>query len=287
MRAVPSALAAFILSGDPCFRADLFTIQLSGGGTVYLTSADQNVVYGGNTYLANLMAIDRTGWSLKNTTDVPAMTMQFYSTGEDYTEGENFMQLVHNGILDGAYITVSQAFMPTFGDTSLGVVLVFTGFSAPAQITSRGVMLTVKGDNVLMQQYFPRNVYQLGCIHNLGDSQCQVNLADFTTDNSVGGGGTVNQIFIPWGTVPGTPALYQLGIIKFTSGAALDQARGIQTANSSGLTLYYPLYDVPAPGDTFTVQYGCDKTTATCQNVFSNLQNRRGFEFIPPAETAY
>ena len=287
MRPVPSALAAFILSGDPCFRADLFTIQLAGGGTVYLTSAGANISYGGNLYLANMMTIDRTGWELKNTTDVPSMTMQFYSTGEDYTDGENFMQLVHNGLLDGAYITVSQAFMPTFGDTSLGVVLVFTGYVAPAQITSRGVLLTVKGDNVLMQQYFPRNVYQLGCIHNLGDSQCQVNLASFTFENSVASGGGVNQIFIPWGTVPSNPSLYQLGIIRFTSGAALDQARSIQSATSAGIVVYSALYDVPAPGDTFTVQYGCDKRSVTCQDIFDNLQNRRGFDCIPPAETAY
>jgi hypothetical protein len=47
----------------------------------------------------------------------------------------------------------------------------------------------------------------------------------------------------------------------------------------------YPLLVVPAPGDTFTVTFGCDKTMATC-NLFSNIQNFRGFPYVPPAETA-
>ena len=39
-----------------------------------------------------------------------------------------------------------------------------------------------------------------------------------------------------------------------------------------------------APGDTFTVTAGCDKTFATCRDRFANTLNFRGFPQIPGNE---
>ena len=54
----------------------------------------------------------------------------------------------------------------------------------------------------------------------------------------------------------------------------------------ASLTLGYPLQSTPAPGDTFTVYYGCDHTPGTCQSKFNNLANFRGFPYIPPPQMA-
>ena len=45
----------------------------------------------------------------------------------------------------------------------------------------------------------------------------------------------------------------------------------IKEADSTGLTLIYPLPNVPAAGDAFTAAQGCDHTMATCKKQFSNL----------------
>jgi uncharacterized phage protein (TIGR02218 family) len=291
MRAVSSAFISFALSGQPCIDASLITIDLAAGGTIYLTTLDQPITYGGNVYQATgagpngVPAVDVGEWSVVNTIDVPTCDIQFYSDGTDWQGGQNFKTLVHQGLLTGAYITISEILMPTYGDVSLGSCLVFAGRAGPATITATGVKLTVKGDNVLMQQYMPKNKYSLGCIHTLFDVNCGASRAAFTDTNAVGAGG-VNKVYVPWGTAPGSPIRFVQGTLTITSGAGAGQARTIQAANSAGIGLVYPLDAVPAIGDTFTATYGCDKRSVTCSGVFNNLQNRRGFDFIPPAETA-
>lgn len=290
MRACSSALVTFLLTGAPCFNASLITIELAGGGTIYLTDMDQPITFGGNVYQAmgagvnGVPAMDVGEWNVTNTIDVPTLELVFYSTGTDYQGGQNFKNLVHNGLLRGAYVTLSELYMPTFGDMSLGSVLVFAGRAGAGEIAANTVKLTVKGDNVLMQQYMPRNQFQLGCIHTLFDVNCGALRASFTDVNTVGTTG-INSIFVPWGTVPATPAQYTLGALTVTSGAASGNVRTIQQATASGLTLAYPLEALPAAGDIFSATFGCDKTSATCSGVFGNLQNRRGFDYVPPAET--
>lgn len=291
MRAGSSALISFLLSGTPYIGASLITIELAGGGTVYLNTLDEPITYGGNIYEASgigpngVPGVDVGEWSVVNTIDVPTCTLQFYSRGDDWQGGQNFKALVHQGLLVGAYITIQEVFMPSFGDVSLGAMLVFAGRSGQGSITSTGVQLTVKGDNVLMQQYGPKNEFQLGCIHTLFDTNCGASRAAFTNSNTVGSAG-LNSLFIPWGTVPSNPTQYGQGAFSLTDGVGNSQIRTIQSASASGLTLAYPLDTLPAPGDTFTATFGCDKTSATCAAVFANLQNRRGFDYIPPAETA-
>jgi uncharacterized phage protein (TIGR02218 family) len=193
--------------------------------------------------------------------------------------------MAHNGIFDGCQVTLQRAIMPNYGDTSLGLVMLLQGAVGPVQIAARGVKLTVKGANVRLQQFMPRNRFQLGCIHALYDAGCTVARGSFTTSNTVGAGSTAQ--VVTWGSgAPATPEQYGLGYITFTSGAAIGQIRTIQAASADGVLLMYPLYDVPAPGDTFAVAFGCDKTLATCTDVFNNAIHYRGFPFIPPATMA-
>lgn len=289
MRNVTPALAAYLLSKPTCWSADLFVIELAQGGTLLLTSFDQPItVPFGETalvYSNQGVTIERNQWEVKNTTDVPQLEIQMYSTGTDFNSS-NFKQLTHDGALDGARITLYRAFMPTPGNlNAMGIVLLFGGRTSTVTVSATGVKLIVKGDNVLMQQYFPKNIYQLGCLHNLFDGGCKASRLTFSYSTTVGTDG-INSIYIPWGTPPLDAIPYFLGSVTITSGNGAGQVRTIEASTNLGLTLSYPLYNLPAPGDTITVTYGCDKTMATCSTVFANLQNFRGFPFIPPAETA-
>jgi uncharacterized phage protein (TIGR02218 family) len=292
MRTANAALTAFLLSRQPCWSADLFVIELATGGSLLLTSFDRPIIvpFDGTdlVYSNQGMTIERNQWEVKNTTDVPQLEIQMYSNGTDFN-ASNFKQLAHNGALDGASITLYRTFMPTLTgyNVSLGNVLLFGGRTSTVTVSATGVKIIVKGDNVLMQQYFPKNIYQLGCIHTLYDAGCKAVRSSFTTTNTVGSSG-LNSIFIPWGgTVPSNASNYTLGALTITSGAGEGQIRTIENSTSSGLTLAYPLYTIPAAGDSFSISFGCDKQMSTCSGRFSNLQNFRGFPFIPPAETAY
>jgi uncharacterized phage protein (TIGR02218 family) len=95
-------------------------------------------------------------------------------------------------------------------------------------------------------------------------------------------------LVINWQTDPtgGNWAKLGNGVCTVTGGVAEGQQRTVQYAVATGMAFCYPLYEIPAAGDTFTVSYGCDKTQATCGARFANAQNYRGFPFVPPAESA-
>lgn len=281
MKSASPALISFLLSKRPCYIADLFSFQLSNGQAYYWTSSDQPIVSLGITYEAVGPLITRSRISIKNTIDVPEMTISLLSNGVDFNGGENIKLQIHNGLFDGAYVQINRAYMPTYGDTTLGTPLMFGGRVSVVQIGAKGAKISVKGDNVLMQQYIPRNVYSIACIHTVYDVGCTLHATDFTADFVVG---AAIPTFLHWTVAPADPAKYTLGYVTMTSGNAIGEQRAIVSASNDGVQLIYPLYQVPATGDTFTATFGCDRSISTCTNTFNNLQHRRGFDFIPPAE---
>ena len=85
----------------------------------------------------------------------------------------------------------------------------------------------------------------------------------------------------------GANANYQQGSITFTSGVNAGVTANVNAWRPAlRSTLGYPLQSPPAPGDTFTVYYGCDHTPGTCQSKFNNLANFRGFPYVPPPQMA-
>lgn len=288
MKTAPGALVSFLLSKQPCQIADLFTFSLINGNTYYWTTYDQSLVSNGITYSTVCSGpgatppITRSSWNVKNTIDVPSMDIAILSDGTDFNDGQNVKLLAHNGLFDGAYVQLNRVWMPTPGDTSLGAPLLFGGRVSVVQIGAKGIKMTVKGDNLLMQQYIPRNVFNYNCILRLYSPSCGADAASFTTAHVAGGGS--NAIFLDWqASPPGTPTNYTLGYVTIISGAAAGEIRTIGGASNDGVAMTYPLFETVAPGDTFTATFGCDKRFVTC-GVFGRQQSYRGFEFIPPAE---
>lgn len=280
MRTADMTLITALAARTPLWSADLFTISLLDGTVYRWTSADQSIVWSGNVYSAIGPAIQRSSWSAKNTTEVPELEIQLYSTGSDLAAG-NIKTLLHNGFLDGAAIELRRAFMPTFGDTSFGAVLLFTGRAGKVAIDSLGAKITATASNVLLTQYVPRNTYQTGCIHTLYDAGCTLNRADFSLGFTVL---NANSLIVNIdGTAMPDATIYLLGTLEMTSGAGVGQVRTVNAVSSTSFGVSYPFYSVPQPGDTFTVTQGCNKTVSRCA-VFNNTANYRGFPFIPPAE---
>ena len=289
MIALPAALQAFLLSGLPFWCAELYTVTLRSGVVYYWTSFNLDVAANGHSFSSTGPGLTRKSWSRKNTSQVPELQINVIAGTADFNGG-NLKQQLHNGLFAGARVRLDRAYMPAPLDVSLGTAIIFEGRSSKIALTATGADLTVKGDNVLFNQYMPRNLYQPGCIHTTYDPGCGLSQAANTIANTVGatsGGPTAS--FIPWGAAPPNPGAYAPnGILIMLSGNAAQQQRAIKSADATGITLIYPLYNVPAVGDTFSVAKGDDKTLATCTARFNsdNHQHWRGFKFIPPAETA-
>jgi len=291
MRQASSALISFLLSKQPCWLADLFTITLLDGTVLRWTSADQPITFGLHTWAAQGPMLQRSKWNMVNTIQVPELNINMMA-GNDSTFNVgslNIKQYMHNGGFDGARLQLERAVMPVasgFGNTTLGTVVIFNGRVSQTKINAVGAEITVKGDNVLFNQYLPRNVYQTSCLHTLYDVGCTINAASFTSSGAVDTGSTARVVL--WATPPANISKYQLGYIRFTSGAAAGSVRTIRAiSGSNGLVLPYPLYAAPSAGDTFQATFGCDKTQATCSGTFSNSQHYRGFPYVPSATLAF
>jgi uncharacterized phage protein (TIGR02218 family) len=276
-----------------CWIGELFTYTLADGTIYRWTSFDQSLTVAGVTWFAQrdgAPIITRNRFSVKNTVEIPELELRL---GCPDTLLSNLKTQIHNGIWDGARAEMDRVFMPTPGDTQYGYILLFNGRQSGAVIDAEGITLTAKGDNVLMNQQAPRNLYQTNCLHSFCDTGCTLEESAYTfTGQTVDSGSNAGNI--AW-TVPSgfTGSQFVNGKVTMTSGAANGQIRTVRYASASSLALTYPLYDAPSPGDTFNILLGCDKQQTSCETrtpvgggTINNIQHFRGYPYVPQAEIA-
>lgn len=272
-----------LLAANEYLYADLFTITLAGGGTLYYTDADGGLSYGGNTYVCTSPRIARTGAKTSLGVQVDTMQVSIFGGASDRIQGVPFPQFALNGGFDGATLSVDRCFMNTFGDTSAGTVNVFFGNVSETQPSRTAVVLTVSSLLELLNISMPRNLISPGCIHNLFDAGCTLVKASHAASAAASAGSSVSAVLTA--SLSQAAGYFTLGTITFTSGVNAGVSATIKAhALASGtatLTLMAPLQSPPAAGDTFTVYPGCNKSMATCSATFNNLSNFRGWPFVP------
>jgi uncharacterized phage protein (TIGR02218 family) len=286
MRSASTALQAALAARLPLWSADLFDITLANAVTYYYTSADQDIHCDGNIYAARGPTIDRTAWGSKQTTEVPEMTVQIYSTGTDFADGlTNLKSDAINGLFDGAYLLLKRVFMPEFGNVSLGSVVVFGGRFGAIEVNGLGIKVTCSASTVMLTQELPRRTYEATCMHTLYDVGCTL---DGSTNTDYYTVASANRTSIAWvGAGPGVRGpRYLYGTTSVISGAGAGQQLTVMNVSSFGVAFAYPLLTIPNPGDAFSCQYGCAKTIAACQQ-FGNILNYGGFPYIPSVSQGF
>lgn len=303
MRSTDPALIAFLRDSAAFWSADLFTIGISAGtstpsippGTVFhWTSTNAPISYDDTIWQAAGPKLTRSRLSQKNTLEVPELELTIDATASDLLGGVGVIAFANNGGFDAARVTLARAFMPAPANTAFGVITLFNGRVSTVQAVRGQATLTVKGDSLLLDQKMPRNLYEAGCIHSLYDAGCALLRTHYSWTNTVGTGSTIETLLpqtalAAMGTTPQgaiDPGAFTQGSLTFTGGVCSGQTRGIRQCDAGGIQLIYPLEAEPAPGDPFTITYGCDHTKATCAARFNNMGNFRAFPYIPPAETS-
>lgn len=282
------ALKAF-LSGDTrdyCI-ADLFTFRLLNGDVLRYTSSGLPITFGGTTWLADLR-IERGKIHLKRGVEVDSLDVITYPSPADLIGGETFSKLVTFGGLDGCYVQLDRAFLTDWGAPVVGIVPKrFYGRVADINIGRSKITITIKSDLDLLNIQMPRVLFQPPCSHSLYDGGCTLLKAAFTVSGAIAGAGQTVRAFST--SLSAADGYFALGVIAFTSGANDGLSRTVRLFAASGgqISLTLPLPAAPAPGDTFTIYPGCDKTFPTCVGKFANGQNFRGFPYVPPPETAF
>lgn len=298
-----SALTRSLLASHQLLYADLYTLTLiavdpgaSSGGyggygygdgppppvQLFYTDADQNLTYDGNTYRCTHPAVSRTGTKCSLDLSVDTVEVSIFGSATDLVLGVPFPQFAFNGGFDGATVSIDRCFMPIHGDTSAGVVNLFFGNVSEVKPSRTAVVLTVSSQLELLNLDMPRNLLSPGCIHSLFDAGCTLTQAHYAAYDTV----TAATTGVISSTGLGLPAGYfTQGTIMLTSGADTGATATIRLhtlANGvNTFALVAPMNAAPHVGDNFTVFPGCDKTMATCSNRFGNLQNFRGWPFVP------
>lgn len=265
--------------------ADVYQFTLATGSVLGYTNVDVSFTYNGTAYLANSVRVD--GLKFKQSIGLEADSQQISvaaASTDTITGGAAFLQALRDHAFDGCSVRRYRVFFSdTIGGTAIGGVLLFQGrLGKIDEIGRTSAKVTINTDLCLLDNYMPRNLYQPTCLHTLYDSGCTLIKADFGTNGVVGAGSTVAQL--NW---PGASTNFQQGTLTFTSGVNAGVSVTVGGAlNGAYLALIYPLQQAPNTGDGFTVYFGCDHTEDTCLNKFNNLQNFRGFPFVPPPNMA-
>ncbi len=291
-----SSALKWLLATRQFYAADLYTFALVGGGTLRYCAGDRDITAKGNLYPAGGATgpyFDRKDNKAKCHWKVGVEVDQLVFDvlpGTATVLGAPFLSAVLAGIFDGAELTLERAFMPQYGDTSAGTVVMFVGRVAEIDCGRSLATFTVNSHLELLNLNLPRNLWQAGCVNMLGDASCGVNLASYAIGGAAAAGSGAGIVLALLTQATG---YFDQGKISFTSGANAGLSRGIKTwvAGSGGapgtVSLIAPFPVAPATGDAFQIYPACDKTldAGGCPK-FANTARFRGFPYVPTPETA-
>ena len=285
------ALAALLATRQFHYCA-LFKFDLVGGSSLYYTSSDVPVTFGGNTYQTAKQSgviVDRKGSKarVKWRIGVEVDTLEFDVIPNGGTvNGQDFLSAIRQGVFDGAICTFYHAywtqtdFVPLISPT--GVVTMFAGRVAQVQAGRSLSHFTVNSHLDLLNIQLPRNIYQSGCINTLYDTGCTLNKASFGVSATVSGVTSESRFNA---VLSQAIDYFSLGVVTFTSGANAGLSRTVKSWGANTFVTLTPFPNLPVIGDAFTAYPGCDKKQATCAGKFSNQANFRGFPYIPENTT--
>jgi len=129
-------------------------------------------------------------------------------------------------------------------------------------------------------------LYTAACSADLGDARCTIDL----TNPAFHGNGTVSALagrsaFHAAGLDAFADGVFTAGKLTFTGGANAGFAVEVKThrvaLDGVLIELWRQAPEAIAPGDAFSVTFGCDKRFATCRDRLANGVNFRGFPQIP------
>jgi uncharacterized phage protein (TIGR02218 family) len=296
MKTAPGPLITLLNASSRFLMADLYAITLHDGTVYYWTSADTAIVYpvGGQSYACAVEG----GTAVPLIKRGPTKTVLGLEVDElEITLSQGAAQVLlggiplalaaANGAFDDANVVVTRVFMSTWGDTTPGGVVLFSGAVAHVEPTSTTVKLSLKSDLDKLLVAMPRNLFSPACTHALFDSGCNLTRASYVSTGTIAGSPTPTAISFATNLTQ-ADAYFQLGVLIMTSGPASGSRAAVKSyLNAAGsIILALPLAAAPVAGNTFSIIPGCDKTQATCTTKFSNLARFRGFPFIPKPESA-
>jgi uncharacterized phage protein (TIGR02218 family) len=287
MKPASDALRA-ILAGGQFYMADCYTFILADGiTTIRYTTAEQPITdqATGHVFAAFGPFFQRGKVKFQTGVQVDELDIVVYPRPSDvmFLGGPEFLSGLRAGVLDGAEVQLDRAFMPTFGDTSAGMVTMFYGRVVEVDAGRTQATIKVNTHLELLSLQWPWRLFQPGCARTLFDAGCTLTKSAFAVGCTVIAGSTPQVLKTDYGQPNNWAAA---GTLTFGSGALNGQSYAIKTQGGGTFAVLVPLPALPAIGDTLTVYPGCDKKKATCDGKFGNVAHFQGQPYIPVPEIA-
>lgn len=283
MKPASPALIALLNSSEQFIMADLYTFTLVGGGVLRYSAAPTAIVANGFSFALG-PKFERSKTKTVIGTQVDELDIKVYPETTDLIGDTPWLQAAWQGQLDGALLQLDRAFMPSYGDTSPGTVVLFSGRISDLDCSRTGIDIKCRSHLELLNIQMPRRLWQASCTHVFGDAMCQFDRASLAVSFACLSGSVETQII---GTVNPSPAgLYIQGTIVGLTGANAGDRRTIAQMTNGAVTVKLGFLSLPTPGDQFQLLPGCDRSLATCTNVFNNAVHFGGFPYVPTPESA-
>lgn len=265
------------------------TLKDSSSTVLYLTSHEAGIIYEANTYLPVLVKRSTISFNTELKIDTCDITLGMESVVIGSTA---LNDAIKYGWFDNASISVYYVDSTTPSEAYQSYGGFLKGNISYDQNEARFTATSILD---LLNQTFPRLLYQEPCNHRLFDSYCGID-EDSATWKKTGFVGTYTSPNIILAAVFDDSSsgdssyddtLFKFGRIEGTSGLNNGISRTIREQGDGFIRVYQPWEFDWSPGDTFNVWAGCDKSGQTCDEKFANYANFFGFEYIPLPEVLY
>src|SRR3984893_17357195 len=214
MKAASAAMIALLGSSDQFIMADLYTITLVGGLVLRYSAAPTVLIANGYTFALG-PKFERSKTKVVIGTQVDELEVMLYPGTADLIGVASFLEAAWQGQLDGALLQLDRAFMPAYGDTTPGTVVLFTGRISDIDCSRTGIDMKCRSHLELLNIQMPRRLWQASCTHFFGGPMCQFDRASLALTFSADTGSTRTVIT----NAPSSVTPFNLGTITGVTGA--------------------------------------------------------------------
>ena len=251
--------------------ASCWAITRTDGVEILLTDHDQDLIVDGRTYVAS-EGYDRNVLKSSSGTDTDEMDIAGHLNSSWIKEDD-----LKAGIFDHAQVLF---FLVNWQSSENGVIPLRKGWIGEVSWQDGGFRAELRGlSNSLKREIGV--TYTPECNADFGDVRCGVDVSSYRISD------TISEVLTPLsfsvGSFDGDDELLVGGVLTCGTGANAGRSMEISGWNKTAkkITLFLPFPYSLKPGDSVSFHRGCDKRFVTCQGIFSNQLNFRGFPHVP------
>jgi uncharacterized phage protein (TIGR02218 family) len=308
-RLMPGSLITALQNSRNFVKADCFVIALPTGVVMYVTEGQWDITFKSGTpgwsgaqttFYANLYG----RWSRGSITSdagfsLSANTMSLTCVPQQGTQypglSVGLLAAALNHLFDAATIWVYTAYMPlgSYGNVSAGIETKFQGTITRIPTLGRNKLEFECADPLyLLNMKVPSRLMQSNCPWSFTDSNCTLLASDYTV-NFTASGASTQTVLTPTSAFTQAAGYFAQGVVKCLTGANAGLSQTVKQHASGNLVIVVPWLLPVAPGDTFAVIKGCDKTLTMCKKTakasgtsIDNSAHFGGTPFAPVPSTA-